>query len=125
MSFTLFEQKFSFHSVSESQEEWGGGQPENIQHRGQFSSDYFLFHHINNKSFQQKPVQQQAAVVNVYQTVSQQSAPPGRHTVVHPQAPNKETERQREMEIVSAIQNDRPEKNTMAWPKKICAIKSF
>ena len=124
MSFTLFEQKFSFHSVSVSREEGGGRQPENIQHRGQFGLDYILFKHINDKLFQQKPVQQQAAVVNIYQTVSQQAAPPGRHTVVHPPAPNRETERQREMEIVSAIQNDRLKKcHDMAQKKS--AIKNF
>ena len=70
-------------------------------------ADYFLFHHIKDKLFHNKPVQQQAPVVNVYQTVSQQPALPVGHTVVHPPATNRETDRQREIEIVSAIRNDR------------------
>ena len=74
-------------------------------------SDYLLFHHIKDKLFQQKPVQQQAPVVNVYQTVSQQ-------------APNRETKRQREMEIVSAIRNDRLRERPWHGPKKVHAIRS-
>ena len=74
-------------------------------------SDYLLFHHIKDKLFQQKPVQQQAPVVNVYQTVSQQAS-------------NRETKRQREMEIVSAIRNDRLRERPWHRPKKVHGIRS-